>query len=185
LSDSPTYQRLDSPSTQFRAISKLSALQSGESFSNNCVPYREMTLDAISRTQTEIKLVYFGHFLALFGFLFMIHSMNRPQRSVSKWFLVGFALATVYAITAGYLLRKRLFKQSVEALPGNVRKAVGLWRGAHFIGFSYAMSIAIFGVALRFLGSSWYVAGTFFCLSLGFLLLWRPRQLAVSDVQPA
>lgn len=95
--------------------------------------------------------------------------MNLPHRSVSLWVLVAFVLATVYAITAGYLLRKRLFKQSVEALPSNVRKAVGLWRGAHFIGFSCAMSIAIFGVALRFLGSRWYVAGIFFCLSSGFL----------------
>jgi hypothetical protein len=133
-------------------------------------------LDAISRTQTEIKLAYFGHFLALFGFLFMIYNVNRPQRSVSSWVLVAFVLATVYAITAGYLMRKRLFKQSVETLPSNVRKAVGLWRGAYFLGFSCAISIAIFGVALKFLGSGRYVAGIFFCLSLGFLLLWRPRQ---------
>jgi hypothetical protein len=94
-------------------------------------------------------------------------------------------LRIVYAIIAGYVLRKKLFKQSVEALPSDVRKALRLWRGAHSIGFSFAMSMTIFGVALKFLGSSWYVAGIFFCLSLGFLLLWRPRQLAMVGAQAA
>lgn len=111
--------------------------------------------------------------------------MNLPHRSVSLWVLVAFVLATVYAITTGYLLRKRLFKQSVEALPSNVRKAVGLWRGAHFIGFSCAMSIAIFGVRVEVPQQSLVCSRDFLLPELGLSLLWRPRQLAVSDVQPA
>jgi hypothetical protein len=98
---------------------------------------------------------------------------------------VAFVFAAVWAVASGFVMRKKLFKQSVEALPSDVHKAVRLWRGAHSISFSNAMSITIFGVALKFLGCSWYVAGIFFCLSLGFLLLWRPRQLAAVGAQVA
>jgi hypothetical protein len=141
--------------------------------------------NAISGTQTEIELAHVGFMFAWFCLLFMVHKMNPPNRSVSSWILVAFILATVYAIIAGFTLRKRLFKQSAEALPSNARKAVGLWRGAHFIGFTFAMSIGIWGVVLKFLGSNWYQTGTFFGVSLGFLLLWGPRQLAATNAQPA
>jgi hypothetical protein len=59
------------------------------------------------------------------------------------------------------------------------------WKAAHIIGFCVAIDLALFGSALRFLGSSWFVPGIFFALSLGLLFLWRPRQLAQSGVQPA
>jgi hypothetical protein len=141
--------------------------------------------DPISKTQTEIELAHVGFLVAWFCSIFMVHKMNLPNRSVSSWILVAFVLATVYAIIAGFTLRKRFFRQSAEALPSSVRKAVGLWRGAHSIGFTFAMSIAIWGVVLKFLGSNWYQAGTFFGVSLGLLLLWRPRQLAATSAQPA
>ena len=115
----------------------------------------------------------------------MVHSINPPRRNVSSLVLAAFVLVTVYAAVVGFVLRKKLFRQSTEALPNDLRKALSLWSGAHFIGFSFAMSITIFGVVLKFLGSSWFVVGIFFGLSLVFLLLWRPRQLDVSGGQPA
>jgi hypothetical protein len=96
--------------------------------------------------------------------------------------LLVFVFATVYAVFAGFALQKKLFRQSTEALPHDLRRALSLWRGAHFIGFSLVMSITIWGVILKYLGSSWLVAGVFFGLSLVFLVLWRPRQLAVAAV---
>ena len=141
--------------------------------------------DAISKTQTEIELFHIGFLGSWFCFLFIVHKINLPQRTISSGLLVTSVLTTAIAIWSGFVMRKTLFKKSADALPGNVGEALRRWRGAHFIGFTNAMSIAIWGVVLRFVGSSWYVAGVFFGLSLGFLLLWRPRQLAVSGVQPA
>jgi hypothetical protein len=146
---------------------------------------RRTRLDAIARTQTEIKLAYRGFILAWFCFLFMVHEMNLPHRSVSSWVLVAFVFAAVCAAAAGFVMRKKLFALSTESLPGDPSKVLRLWRGAHFISFSNAMSLTILGVALRFLGTSWLVPGVLFGLSLGFLLLWRPRQMAANSAQPA
>jgi len=82
-------------------------------------------------------------------------------------------------------MRKTLFKKSADALAGSGGEALRHWRGAHIIGFTHAMSIAIFGAVLRFIGCSWHIAGIFFGLSLCFLLLWRPRQMAATSAHPA
>ncbi len=141
--------------------------------------------DAVTATQTEIELAHVYFIFAWFCFIFMVHKMNLPQRSVSIWVMTAFILATALVIWSGFVLRKTLFKKSADALPGNVVEALRRWKGAHSIGFSNAMSIAIFGAVLRFIGSSWYVAGIFFGLSLCLLLLWAPRQMASNPAELA
>ncbi len=110
--------------------------------------------------------------------------MNPPDRSVSPWVLVASVVAAAYAVGTGFVMRKKFFRQSTAALPSDLHKALNLWRVAHILGFTCAMNLTIFGVILRFLGSSWLVPGIFFGLSLMFLVLWRPRQLAVSTAKP-
>ena len=88
-------------------------------------------------------------------------------------------------VWSGFVMRKIFFKKSVDALPNNVSEALRFWKQAHIMGFAYAMSIALFGALLKFIGGSWYVAGTFFGLSMVLLLLWRPRQMAANSAEPA
>jgi hypothetical protein len=141
-------------------------------------------LDQTSKTQTEIELVHLWFICAWFCFIFMAQKMNLPHRSVSSRASVASVVAAVIFVADGFFMRKRIFRLSTESL-GDVSRALRLWRGAHLISFCCAMSIAILGLVLKFFGSSWLVPGIFFGLSLGFLLLWRPRQLAMSGVQPA
>jgi hypothetical protein len=142
-------------------------------------------VDAISKTRTAIRLVYAGYIVAWFCFLFLVHTRSRPHRHVSFWVLVAFVVAAVYAVVVGFVLRSKLFTRSTDALPADLRKALALWRAAHIMGFTCAMNVCILGFVLKLLGSSWLVPGIFFGLSLGFLLLWRPRQFAVRGAQPA
>jgi len=141
-------------------------------------------MDAIPRTQTEVKLVHRGFILAWFCSLFMVHKMNLPLRDVSARVSVVLCILAVSAIAVGFVMRRRFFKLTTEALPHDPRKASQFWRSANFISFCCAMNPTIYGVVLKILGSGWLVPGMLFGLGLGFLLLWRPRQLAVSDVQP-
>jgi len=142
-------------------------------------------LDATSKTQTEIELVHVWFICAWFCFIFMAQQMNLPHRSVSSRALVASVVAAVCFVADGFFMRKRLFRQSTESLTGDDGKAIRLWRGAHLISFCCAMSVAILGFVLKFFGSSWLVPGIFFGLSLGFLLLWGPRKLAVNELQAA
>ena len=141
--------------------------------------------DALSKTQTEIEATYVGFLVAWSCLLFMVQKMNLPQRNISMWVFIAFVLATAVAVWAGFIVRKALFKKSVDALGRNLGEALRYWKGAHSIGFTHAMSIAVWGAVLRFVGGSWYVAGIFFGLSLVFLLLWRPRQMGLKSTRPA
>ena len=138
-------------------------------------------MDARSKAQTEIWLVYCGYIVSWCCFLFMIHTLNPPQRTVSALVLAAFAGAAVYAIVSGFVIRKKFLAQSTEVLLSDPSKAVRRWKAAHFFGFSSAMSLTIFGLALKFLGTGWLVSGIFFAVGLGLLVLWRPQLAGVTD----
>jgi hypothetical protein len=141
--------------------------------------------DTISKVQTEIELVHIALLGSWFCFLFMLHTMNPRVRSVAVWVVAAFISACVYVFVFGFVTRKKIFRRSAEALPGDLPNALKFWKLAHIIGFGYAMNLALSGFALKFLGSNWLVPGILFGLSLGFLLLWRPRQIAsIGGAQP-
>jgi putative Mn2+ efflux pump MntP len=143
-----------------------------------------MALAGTSKTQSEIQFTYAAFVCSWFCFLFMVHTMNRPLGSVSPWVVGGLIFAAAYLVIVGFAMRKKFFRQAEAALAADLPKALKLWKVAHIIGFCFAIDLAFFGSVLKFLGSNWLVPGIFFGLSLVFLLLWRPRQLAYNPVQP-
>jgi len=118
-------------------------------------------LEARSRTQIELWISYGGFIVAWFCFFYMVQMMKPARRDVSLLVFVAFAAAAVYAVTVGFVMRKKLFAQSAKALPADPQKALGRWRAANIIGFSCAMNPTILGVVLKFLGASWSVPGIF------------------------
>jgi len=114
----------------------------------------------------------------------MVLTVHPPDRSVSLWVVVAFFVAATYAVGTGFVMRNKFFRQATEALPSDLHKALNLWRVAHIFSFTCAVNLTVFAAVLRFLGSSLLVPGIFFGLSLMFLVVWRPRQLAVSSAQP-
>lgn len=137
------------------------------------------------KTQTGVKLVHRVFLLTWFCFLFIVHKMNLPLRDVSTWVIVVLCVLAASAIGVGFVMRRRFFKLMTEVLPHDPDKARQFWTSANLISFCCALNPAIYGVMLKIAGSGWLVPGILFSLGLGFLLLWRPRQLSASGVQPA
>ena len=93
-------------------------------------------MHSISKTQAEVKLVHRVYILAWFCFLFMVHKMNLPIRDVSAWVFVVLCILAASAIVVGFVMRRRFFKLTTEALPHDPRKACQFWRSANLISFS-------------------------------------------------
>jgi hypothetical protein len=104
----------------------------------------------------------------------MAHTMNRPLRAVSSWVLGGLVFAAVYMVIMGFIIRKKFFRQSVEAFSVDLPKALKLWKVAHIIGFCFAKDLAFFGSVLKLLGSTWLMPGIFFGLSWAFYCCGDP-----------
>ena len=132
-------------------------------------------MDARSKLQTEVWVIYSGFIVAWFCFFFMIQMIKPARRNVSSLVIIASATAAVYAITVGFVMRKRFFAQSAKALPSDPRKTFNQWRAANIFGFTCAVNPTIFGVVLKLLGASWLVPGILFAVGLGLLVLWRPR----------
>ena len=108
-----------------------------------------------------------------------------PHRNVSVWGFVVVCSFAVYSTVVGFVFRKQFFKRSTEAARHHPRMAHKHWRTANVLSFASAFNLSVCAAVLKFLGSDWIVPGIFFGLSLGFLLLWRPRELAVNGSPPA
>jgi hypothetical protein len=121
----------------------------------------------------------------VFCWVFVVRTTNTPRRNVSAWFIVAFALASVYTIVLGFVTRKKYFAKSAAVLLVDPLKAVGFWRMANIMGFTCAMNMTIFGVVLRILGGSWTVFWIFLLVSLAFFVLWRPRPLGANGALTA
>jgi hypothetical protein len=104
--------------------------------------------------QTKVRVTYGDYIGAWCSFLFMIHFMNPAPHHVSPVVFAGFAVAAVYAIAVGLVMRKKFFAKSAEALRSDPRKAFNQWEAAN-------MNPTIFGVALKFIGASWLGARHF------------------------
>ena len=141
-------------------------------------------MDSTSRTQTEVKTLHLSFILSWCCLLFMVYKMNLPHRGVSPLVLPLFVLLAVCVVASGSRVRRQLFARSTQSLRDDAGKALGLWRGANVVGFTHAMSLSILGAVLKFLGTSWLVAGVFFSAGLGLLVLWRPHQMAESGTLP-
>jgi hypothetical protein len=99
---------------------------------------------------------------------FMANEMNVPRQRVSSWIWGGLVCASVYVVITGFVMRKKFFRWSAEAVSLDFPKAVRFWRAANIFGFIFALNLAIFGFVLKFLGSSWLAPGILFGLSLGY-----------------
>ena len=133
----------------------------------------------------SIRVAYVGFVIAWFCWLFMVTEMHLPHQSVSVWVFVVVCVWAVYSTVVGFVFRKQFFKRSTEAVRHGPRMAREHWRTANLVSFCCAFNLSICAAVLKYFGSNWIVAGIFFGLSLGFLLLWRPRELAENDCQPA
>jgi hypothetical protein len=142
-------------------------------------------MDAISTVQTEVTFIHRMFIGSWFCLLFTVNKMNLPFRNVSTGAFLVLLILAAGAIAAGFRTRKPFLKLAAEALPHDPRKANQFWRSANIVSFTCALAPAIYGVVLRILGSGWLVPGALFGLGLCFLFLWRPRQLALSAIQPA
>jgi hypothetical protein len=91
--------------------------------------------DPVSKTQTEIELTHVGFLGAWFCMLFMVHKMNLPLRDVSALVFVAFCILAAFVIFLGFVMRRRFFKLTTEALPHDPRKAGQFWKSANVISF--------------------------------------------------
>jgi len=87
------------------------------------------------------------------------------------------AAVAVTDVMVGIAVRKKRVDAPMEVLRREPENGGALtqWRAGNIFSFAQAETVTLFGVALKFLGANWSVAGIFFFLGLVLMLLWTPR----------
>ena len=125
----------------------------------------------------EARLLHAAFLITIFLFIFVVHIAAIGERSISFSIVAGIVCVAVADIGVGFTLRRQFMNKAEQALEVefDARKALADWRVANILSFAHAETVALFGVALKFLGASWKIAGPFFFVGFALLLLWTPR----------
>lgn len=135
-------------------------------------------MGAREKTLKEVRLIHLVFCISWLLLLFVLHSIARPlDRPIEPVFVGAIALAALSSLSIGAAIRRKQLAIVAELFERNPENPAALarWRGAQILSFTFAETLTLFGVALRFLGASWNIAGAFFGAGLALLLWWAPR----------
>ena len=135
----------------------------------------EAAVAAAVRTARTMQVI----FLAAIG-LYIYAAEKVPHAATNVpdvLFVAAFAAIAIVDASIAFGFRKKLLEPAAEALRQNPNDAVALvrWRKAHILSVVLAMSVALCGFTLRFMGGSLNVVALFYGGAIGLLLLWWPR----------
>jgi hypothetical protein len=115
--------------------------------------------------------------IATIGYAIAGEMVQRPPNGASLVFMKGFAVLAIVEIVLALVIRKKMLPKTIEVLrhnPGD-RAAIGRWQTANIYSFVIAVSVGLYGYALRFTGGSREMAAPFFVAGVILMILWRPR----------
>lgn len=143
---------------------------------------REARVNPLRNALTALRVIHATFVTTWFLFLLAIHLTAPVQQHVSPTVVQAIALVAVTDIALALYLRSQYMGRSVEVLreqPADTA-ALARWRTGNIVSFTFAETITLCGLALKFLGADWRIAGPFFAVGLVLLLLWFPR-LDIAD----
>jgi hypothetical protein len=95
-------------------------------------------------------------------------------------------LAAACIVGIGHFVRRRMIDSADRILSSepNNGPALGLWIAAHVMSFAVADLVALFGLGLRFLGSTFFAVLLFYLGGLFLLWVFRPARSTPVLISP-
>lgn len=139
-------------------------------------------MNPLKNALAQVRVIHATFVTTWFLFLLAIHLTAPVQQHVSLTVIQALVLAAITDIALAVYFRSQYLGRSLEPLreqPADTA-ALARWRTGNIVSFTFAETITLCGLALKFLGAAWRIAGPFFAVGLMLLLLWFPR-LDIAD----
>lgn len=99
------------------------------------------------------------------------------SQPIDRTFFVGICIVSVAEIAIALAIRNRKLPAPEEiSLHDDASRAVGKWLTIQIMSYAIAISVALYGVVLRFLGVPLIKTVPFYAVALLLLLVWWPRK---------
>ena len=133
----------------------------------------------MASTYSQLRLIHLAFVLAWFIYLGLLFYLQFPEKSVPIIFPAALGTIAVSTISVAQTLRQKLLFPPATALVSDPENAALLrrWKVGNLVSFTFAESVMLFGVVLKFLGERWSIVSIFFGVGLLLLLLWAPQKI--------
>ncbi len=132
-------------------------------------------MDSVMRT----LWILFGAFvLSILALAALGELIPIPRNTELDIMVFAFGFVGLADLGLGFFLRRSALEPARETLrrdAGN-EEARRAWTRGHVLGFAFAETVALFGVAIRFVTGNREYALPFYILGLAMLILWKPSQ---------
>ena len=131
----------------------------------------------MERNILEVRVIHGAFLMTIFLFVVVCRISAPPEQPISYATVTAFVGVAIADIALGLVRRQQLSRDSAEVArsEANMSKALNHWRMFNITSFVHAETVALFGVALKFLGASWAIAAGFFVIGFALLVFWTPR----------
>lgn len=135
-------------------------------------------LSIAQKTLRIMRVIHGALLLAAVAYILLpllgIHGAMNPPDSVIP---MAFGVAALPPLGVALFYRRRLVQPASERLRANPddAPAAARWRQGVLLSLVCCESVALLGLALSFIGTSWNVCAIFYAVGIFFLLAWTPR----------
>jgi hypothetical protein len=137
-------------------------------------PVTRAMKNASVRSMRVLHLVFLA---AIVGYLYVAERFLQSTKDVPISLVESLAIVAVIMVVIAFIFRRTLLASAIKGLQRNASDAtaLGRWRTANILSMVLAVSVSMYGFALRVTGSSRRVSWPFFIVSIVLMLLWTPR----------
>ncbi len=131
----------------------------------------------ISASLRNMRIVHVILLAAIAGYAYVAEMTLKPTTDAPPILVKAFPIVAVAEVVITFAIRRKLLRSAMEGLQRHAgdATALGQWRKANLFSMVMMVSVALYGLALRFVGGSRRVAAPFFVAAVILMLLWRPR----------
>lgn len=113
--------------------------------------------------------------IAIVLYIYIAESILRPTRVAPLLFVETFSILCIAMVVIGLVFRRRLLPPAIEGMRRGDSTALARWRQANILSMVLAVSVSLYGVALRAMGGSPQVTWPFFIAAAILMWVWRPQ----------
>lgn len=129
-----------------------------------------------------MRVMQVAFIVSILLFIYVLHTIHPPLQSVNPAFEWAIVSCAAVSAVAGFLVQKALLRPPSQSLPPTQNSTpLNRWFSGHIFRFATAESVALFGFALRMVGSSSVLVTFMFGSSLLLLLLWQPGECPMEN----
>ncbi|MGH9705022.1 MAG: hypothetical protein ACRD4K_16730 [Candidatus Acidiferrales bacterium] len=145
-----------------------------------CARICEPELDPMPMKDTQLREMRIMHrvmLAAIFGCAYVAEAIITPTMESKPIMVKAFLVLAFADIAIAFIVRGRILLKAIEGLRRNPNdpNALAEWRKGNVFGMVMAVSVGLYGFALRFMGSNRAVPVPFYVAAVMLMILWRPR----------